>query len=113
MFAKSMDHPASPARIYAGHRLRDLRLRVRLSQADMAAQLTISPSYLSQIEACDRPLTSAVLAALVKAFPDDWADVAREEIEPTYISLVEAAIDPLVDGPPPAEDAVRRAFRHH
>src|SRR2546428_1917092 len=108
MFAKSMDHPASPARIYAGHRLRELRLRVRLSQADMAAQLTISPSYLSQIEAGDPPPTPAVLAALVKAFPDDWADVAREESEATYISLVEAASDPLGDCPPLAEEAGRR-----
>lgn len=59
-------------RIYAGDRARALRDREGLRQSQMAARLEISVSYLSQIEANDRPITPAVLAAFAREFPGDW-----------------------------------------
>lgn len=54
----------SKRRLFAGERLRAMRKRAGLGQPAFAARLGISVSYLSQLENDDRPLTSAVLAAL-------------------------------------------------
>ncbi|CAN5222608.1 XRE family transcriptional regulator [soil metagenome] len=64
---------ARGTRIFAGQKLRQLRLDQRMDQAAMAAMLGISVSYLSQLENDDRPLTAKVKAALAEAFPLDWA----------------------------------------
>ncbi|MDF0542839.1 short-chain fatty acyl-CoA regulator family protein [Sphingobium sp. H39-3-25] len=67
-------------RIFAGQKLRQLRLDLRMDQAAMARTLGISVSYLSQLENDDRPLTAKVKAALAESFPLDWAAFdAREE----------------------------------
>src|SRR5688500_137192 len=60
----------TPRRLFAGHRVRELRLQLGISQVAMAARLGISVSYLSQIENGDRPITPAVLTALARTFPD-------------------------------------------
>ena len=46
------------SKVFAGDRLRRLRLSRGLSQAALAERLGISPSYLSQMEADLRPLTA-------------------------------------------------------
>ena len=56
-------------RTFAGMQLRVLRKRRGLMQADMAAQLGISPSYLSQLEHDDRPLTPRLIEQLVSWTP--------------------------------------------
>ena len=66
---------APATRIYAGPRIRELREREKLRQSSMAARLGISTSYLSQIEANDRPITASVTAAFAREFPDAWADL--------------------------------------
>jgi predicted transcriptional regulator/transcriptional regulator with XRE-family HTH domain len=72
---------ARGARIFAGQKLRQLRLDQRMDQAAMAAMLGISISYLSQLENDDRPLTAKVKAALAQAFPLDWAAFDEREEE--------------------------------
>ena len=61
-----------PARLYAGRQLRELRAARAIRQADFAAKLGISASYLSQIEHDDRPLTPALLDRLLGLFPLVW-----------------------------------------
>ncbi|MFE3766465.1 short-chain fatty acyl-CoA regulator family protein [Streptomyces sp. NPDC059104] len=56
---------------YAGARLRRLREERRMSQADLARVLAISPSYLNQMEHDSRPLTVPVLLRLTEAFGVD------------------------------------------
>ncbi len=56
---------------YAGARLRRLREERRLSQAELARVLAISPSYLNQMEHDSRPLTVPVLLRLTEAFGVD------------------------------------------
>ncbi|MFD4543029.1 short-chain fatty acyl-CoA regulator family protein [Streptomyces bauhiniae] len=56
---------------YAGGRLRRLREERRMSQADLARVLGISPSYLNQMEHDSRPLTVPVLLRLTEAFGVD------------------------------------------
>ncbi|MEV4503499.1 short-chain fatty acyl-CoA regulator family protein [Streptomyces klenkii] len=59
------------SKTYAGARLRRLREERRLSQAEFARVLAISPSYLNQMEHDSRPLTVPVLLRLTEAFGVD------------------------------------------
>ncbi|MFB6930819.1 short-chain fatty acyl-CoA regulator family protein, partial [Streptomyces noursei] len=59
------------SKTYAGARLRRLREERRMSQADLARVLGISPSYLNQMEHDSRPLTVPVLLRLTEAFGVD------------------------------------------
>ncbi len=96
-------------RAFAGDSVRALRRRAALSQQAMAARLGISLSYLSQIETNDRPLTPPVIAALVRAFPADWAGASDAEPARLLAAIVEAVADPAAaDG---AEaDGLARGF---
>ncbi|MEJ8636634.1 short-chain fatty acyl-CoA regulator family protein [Streptomyces sp. MS2.AVA.5] len=59
------------SKTYAGPRLRRLREERRMSQAQLARVLAISPSYLNQMEHDSRPLTVPVLLRLTEAFGVD------------------------------------------
>lgn len=98
-------------RIFAGHLVRELRARLGLAQAEMAARLKISVSYLSQIENGDRPITPAVLGALGEAFPGDWATIDPQEETSLLIEGVDAASDPSVPQAMLGQDAVRRGVK--
>lgn len=96
-------------RLYAGRQLRQLREARTLRQADFAGQLGISPSYLSQIEHDDRPLTPALLDRLQKLFPLEWEEVAAEEGDRRAGALREAAADPLFAAAPLPPEQLERA----
>ncbi|UVI38734.1 helix-turn-helix domain-containing protein [Qipengyuania spongiae] len=57
--------------VFAGPVLRRLRKREGLTQAAMAARMSISPSYLNLIERNQRPLSARVVMALVDRFAFD------------------------------------------
>lgn len=99
-------------RIFAGTRLKALREARRIRQADFAAALAISPSYLSQIEHGDRPLTPALLARLESLFPLEWDEVAADETERRHAALREALADPLFSGGIATDQAERLAQQH-
>jgi XRE family transcriptional regulator, fatty acid utilization regulator len=82
-------------RIFAGQRLRMLRSGLGILQAEMAARLGISVSYLSQLEHDDRPLTTALMAVLARDFPLDWPDFEEDVTTRRLAALREAAADPL------------------
>ena len=106
-----MVEPGNRARIFAGDRVRALRARLSLSQGALARRLGISTSYLSQIESGDRPLTGGVLAALARAFPLDWVDVAPEEESALLVAALEAGGDPSVPAALLDEDTARRGAK--
>ncbi len=85
----------APRRIFAGSRLRTIRAERGLKQADLAAQLKISTSYLSQLEHDDRPLTSTLVERLRRAFPLDWREISAGDAETRLAALREANADPL------------------
>ena len=85
----------SKRRIFAGERLKSLRDSRGLKQAEMALRLGISVSYLSQLEHDDRPLTPALLEALVRDFPIDWDVFEEDSATRRFAALREAAADPL------------------
>ncbi|MEM9421818.1 MAG: short-chain fatty acyl-CoA regulator family protein [Pseudomonadota bacterium] len=64
--------------IYIGPRLRQLRRRLGLTQATMAAELEISASYVALIERNQRPLTADLLLRLAQTYQVDIADFAGD-----------------------------------
>jgi XRE family transcriptional regulator, fatty acid utilization regulator len=63
---------------YMGPRLRRLRRDLGLTQADMAADLEISASYIALIERNQRPLTVDMLLRLARTYKLDMADLAGD-----------------------------------
>lgn len=98
-------------RIFAGDRVRALRVRLSLSQHALGRRLGISTSYLSQIESGDRPLTGGVLGALARAFPLDWVDVAPEDDSAALVGALAAGTDPSVPAGLLGEDEVLRGLK--
>jgi transcriptional regulator with XRE-family HTH domain len=99
--------------IYAGEKARLLRRKLGFTQRQMAESLEISVSYLSQIESDDRPMTDAVLVALSRAFPGDWAEFSHPADQGLLAQSLEAGADVSVPGAPLQEIAVQRAIERH
>jgi predicted transcriptional regulator/transcriptional regulator with XRE-family HTH domain len=80
-----------------GGRVRRLRQEKRLSQAQMAGELGISPSYLKLIESNQRPVTASVLLRLAEKFQIDLASLSAEEDGRLATDLMEALSDPMFE----------------
>jgi XRE family transcriptional regulator, fatty acid utilization regulator len=83
--------------LHAGSRLRHLREDRGLSQAELARELDISPSYLNQLERDRRPLTVPVLLRLSEAFGVDAAFFSAQDTSRLIAELREALLDEAVD----------------
>jgi len=64
--------------VYMGPRLRRLRRDLGLTQADMAADLEISASYVALLERNQRPLTADMLLRLARTYHLDIAQLAGD-----------------------------------
>lgn len=65
-------------RLFIGPRLRRLRRELGLTQADMASDIDVSPSYVALMERNHRPLSLEVLLRLARAYKIDIGDLARD-----------------------------------
>ena len=65
-------------KLFVGPRVRRLREQHGLSQTALAERLSLSLSYISQIESNQRPVTAAVLLRLAEAFGGDMSQFADE-----------------------------------
>lgn len=99
----------SRQRLFAGARLKQLRMERNLKQANFAATLGISTSYLSQIEHNDRPLTPALLERLQILFPMEWEEVATDSSHRRLGALREATSDPLFTAAPLTAEQLEKA----
>jgi len=80
----------SSRKLFAGAQMRNLRNTENLSQKECAMRLGISPSYLNQIENNQRPLTAAVILALVEEFKADISKFTqRLSIQPRAVGPVQ------------------------
>src|ERR1700744_1871947 len=59
--------------LYVGPRLRRMRRDLGLTQADMAAALEVSASYVALLERNNRPLTASLLFKLTQTYDVDLA----------------------------------------
>ncbi len=89
-------------KVFAGPRLRRIRMDLGLSQSRMAGDLGISPSYLNLIERNQRPLTVQVLLKLSATYHIDVAGLQGDGEAGNVEALREVFADPLLAGELPA-----------
>ncbi|WFU06939.1 short-chain fatty acyl-CoA regulator family protein (plasmid) [Rhizobium sp. CB3171] len=77
--------------VYLGPRLRRLRRDLGLTQAGMAADLDISPSYIALMESNQRPLTAETLLRLAKAYKIDFSEFTNAAA-PDTVSRLQAMV---------------------
>ncbi|MDX1692736.1 MAG: helix-turn-helix domain-containing protein, partial [Ketobacteraceae bacterium] len=82
-------------KLFLGPKIRRFREQQRLTQAQLATALGISPSYLNQIENDQRPLTVAVLLKLGTTFNVDLSTFSEEEDDRLAGEIRESLQDPL------------------
>jgi predicted transcriptional regulator len=80
-------------KLYFGPKIRALREQLGWSLEACAARLQLSPSYLSQIETNQRPVTARVLVALTRTFAIDAADFDTDGESRLVADLREASAD--------------------
>ena len=88
---------AGPASIPLGAKVRGLRRREKLTQAQLAERLGISASYLNLIENNRRPLPSTVLIQLAQQFKVDLTTFGTDEQGRATAALMEVFSDPLFE----------------
>ncbi len=90
------------SKIFAGSRLRRLRLKLGMSQVAFAQSLGLSASYLNLMERDQRPLTAQVVLKLSGMDGVDIAELAAAEAAHSLLqSLREMVADPLLTGEVP------------
>lgn len=82
-------------KLYIGKKVRDLRITNAATQAQFAARIGISISYLNQIENNQRPVSAAVLLALAEKFRIDLSDLSIGEGDRLISALSETLTDPV------------------
>ncbi|MFG2349772.1 short-chain fatty acyl-CoA regulator family protein [Streptomyces phaeochromogenes] len=99
------------SKTYAGARLRRLREERRMSQADLARALAISPSYLNQMEHDSRPLTVPVLLKLTEAFGVDAGFFSERDTSRLLADLREALAGEIAEARVSPADLTELASR--
>jgi predicted transcriptional regulator/DNA-binding XRE family transcriptional regulator len=94
-------------KLYAGAKLRETRTRLGLTQKAFAERLGVSLPYLNQMENNHRPVSSAVILALVQEFDFDVSELAVGEGERMVTDLNEALADPLFQSDTPPQMDLR------
>ena len=83
------------SRLYVGPTLRRLRRDRGLTQADMAADLEVSPSYVALLERNHRPLTAEVLLRLAQTYALDITALAANDGADETARLQAVLKDPI------------------
>ena len=90
-----------------GAKVRALRRRESLSQADLAERLDISPSYLNLIENNHRALPAPLLIRLAQLFGVELHTFAVDEDGRLAAGLFEALADPMFENQDVLQNEVR------
>ena len=85
-------------KLFAGARLRRLRLQLALTQTRMADDLGVSVSYLNLIERNQRPLSAAFLLKLANSYNLDLRQLTSEDGDAVAAELATVFADPLLGG---------------
>lgn len=87
----------SDQKIFAGPKVKRIRLSLNLTQTIMAQELGISPSYLNLIERNQRPITVQLLLKLSSVY-DISPDQLQGDMDGIVADLKEVFSDPLLQG---------------
>ncbi|WP_037087792.1 helix-turn-helix transcriptional regulator [Rhizobium sp. CF080] len=82
--------------VYLGPRLRRLRRDLGLTQANMALDLEISPSYIALMERNQRPVTAEMLLRLAKTYKIDFSEFADDSGRDMVARLQSVVRDPIL-----------------
>ena len=96
-------------KIFAGAKLKALRAQHRLTQAEVAARLDISTSYVNQLESNQRPLTASVMLALADGFGLDLSALMTDTSDRLLADLREALADPVFGDAVPSLQELKTA----
>ena len=107
-----MGSDLAPRKIFAGPRLKRLRRERRLTQARMADELDVSPSYLNLMESNQRPITVQVLIRLADVYGIDPRDFMEIEGEQSVGDMEQILADPLFRDAAVPRAEVRDAAEH-
>ncbi len=91
-------------KLYAGAKLRELRIRVGLTQRQFSEKLGVSLPYLNQMENNHRPVSVAVVLGLAQEFGLDVTELSVSEGERLVADMREAFADPIFTAAPPLAD---------
>ena len=97
-------------KIFAGPRIRRLRMERGLTQTAMAEGLGISPSYLNLIERNQRPITVQLILKLASVYKIDPHEL-QGETRGSVAALKEVFSDPLLAGELPGDQELDRFRR--
>ena len=93
-------------KLYAGVKLREIRARLGLTQAEYASRLGVSLSYLSMMENNNRPISAQVVLALTGELGVDVNDLATGSAERAVADMREALADPVFGDATPLADVL-------
>jgi predicted transcriptional regulator/transcriptional regulator with XRE-family HTH domain len=99
------------SKVFAGERLRRLRVSRGLAQRKLAETIAVSPSYLSQMEADLRPIPVALRSRLSELFGIADSYFGDDDDERLAASLREATGDPLFGRRTVAAEETRATVR--
>ena len=81
--------------LFLGPRIKRLRRDLGLTQANMASDLDISPSYVALIERNQRPVTADMLLRLARTYEVDIASLADDDADETGQRLQAVLAEPI------------------
>src|SRR5215471_4401414 len=87
--------PADDRKLFLGPRLRRLRRELAITQARMAEDLNISPSYMNLLERNQRPLTAQLILRLAEAYELDVRSLSGAQEDRSLAGLNEVFSDAL------------------
>lgn len=92
-------------KLYAGAKLRELRMRLSLTQKEFATKLGVSLPYLNQMENNNRPVATQVVLGLATEFGFDVTELGASDSERVVADMKEALADPVfAETDPPLAD---------
>ena len=92
-------------KLYAGVKLREIRLALALTQKAFAEKLGVSLPYLNQMENNHRPVSAGVVLGLAQEFGFDVTELSTGDAERMVVDMREALADPVfADTTPPLGD---------
>lgn len=100
------------AKTFIGPKLRRLRQERGQTQAEMAAALGLSTSYVNLLENNQRSLSVSVLTTIAEAYGIDWKELTADDAAEKIVTLRTALRDPAFGGAVPDLQECRAAVDH-
>lgn len=99
-------------KVFIGPKLREMRQSRKLTQAEFAGELGVSPSYVNLIERNQRPASLKFLITLSDSFGLNWRDLVNDESGLVLSDLRQVTKDPAFGDTLPDVEELRSAIEY-